>query len=220
MSKFVRRLLGAAAVLGACAAVPASAAVITFDTMPSTLLFPGDSVSESGYRMTAGFDFGNVDTALLGFASAAVRPTGNATQFYFNSNDGDLTVEREDGGLFNLNSFSAAFVPLNPPSAQSTALVALATPEFGAQFGVAWLFSSAFASFSNPADFASFNRLRNVQFFACSFVGSQLCTAPTRNNGQFAIDNINVTSIPEPTSIALVLSALLAAGFAARRTVR
>lgn len=215
MKKFVRRLLGAAAVVGAFAALPASATVITFDGLPATLLFPGDSVTESGYRMTAGFDFGNVDTAAV--LDPSVRPTGNATQFYFNSNDGDLTVEREDGLLFNLNSFSAAFVPLNPPSSQSTALVALATDEVGAQFGVAWLFSSAFTSFSNPADFASFNRLRSVQFFACSFVGSQLCTAPTMNNGQFAIDNINVTTIPEPTTVALVLGALLAAGFSARR---
>ena len=218
MSKFVRRLLGAAAVLGVLAALPASATVITFDSAPATLLFPGDSVSESGYRMTAGFDFGNVDTALA--FDPAVRPTGNSTQFFFNSNDGEMILENENGNLFNLNSFDAAFVPLNPPSAQTTVMVAFATDAIGGQFGVAWLFSSAFATYNNPADFASFNNLRRVEFFTCSLVGGQVCTAATRNNGQFAIDNIDVTTIPEPTSVALVLAALLAAGFSARRSVR
>ena len=62
MSKFVRRVLSAAAVVGAFAATSASAgvipAVINFESISGgNLYFSGDSFTEQGFRMTVDADF-------------------------------------------------------------------------------------------------------------------------------------------------------------------
>ena len=224
MSKFVRRLLSAAAVAGAFAATSASAglipAVINFESPALTnLYFPGDSFTEQGFRMTVDFDFGTVDGVAV-----LPRPTsGNNSQVYFQSNDGGLIVQRDDGLGFNLNSFQYAFQPQNPASSLATAIIAFAEAMDGTTFGFGFAFAAA-VNGVNPFATANttglFNNIRSVEFFSCSLISGALCTAQTQNSGQFALDNIGVATIPEPTSVALVLSALLAAGFAARRNVR
>ena len=144
MSKFVRHLLSAAAVAGAFAATSASAgvipAVLTFENPALTgLYFAGDSFTEQGFRMTVDFDFGTVDSA----ASLPAPTSGNGSQFYFQSNDGGLIVQREDGLGFNLNSFQYAFVPQNPASALATAIVAFAQNMDGSQSGFGFAFAAA-----------------------------------------------------------------------------
>ena len=129
-------------------------------------------------------------------------------------------MQREDGLGFNLNSFQFAFIPQNPTSALATALVAVAQNMDGTATGFGFAFANAVNGvnpFSTANTTGLFNNIRSVEFFACSLIGGQLCTAATLNNGQFALDNLNVVTIPEPTSIALVLAALMAGGFAARR---
>lgn len=226
MNKLIRRLLGTAAVLGATLSPQVHATVTNLDFEGDALTglyFAGDSFSQKGFKMTADFDFGTVDKAA---ALGSVAPTGNASQFYFNSNDGGLIIKRDDGGIFDLMGFSAAFVPLSPPSSLTTVIVADAIDADGNEFGVAWLFASSatsnfpFANYSNPLDFAGFKRLRQVEFFACSLVGSSLCTAATRDSGQFALDNVLVTALPEPASLALVMFALLGLTVTARRSTR
>ena len=55
-----------------------------------------------------------------------------------------------------------------------------------------------------------------VYGFSCNSVGS--CAAFQTDQGQFAIDNINLTSnVPEPAGLALVAMALAAAGVTRRR---
>ena len=219
MSKFVRRVLSAAAVVVAFAATSAGAGVI-----PAILNFensagfyaPKESFTEQGFRFTVDYDFGNVDIA----SNLPALTSGNSSQVYFNSNDGGLVVQRDDGLGFNLNSFQYAFIPQSPASALATALVALATGMDNVQFGFGFAFAAAVNGanpFTTVNTAGSFNNIRSVEFFACSLVGGALCTAATFNSGQFALDNLNVVTIPEPTSIALVLAALMAGGFAARR---
>lgn len=222
MNKFLRRLYSAAAVACAFSSAPGHATVITFDSMAPNLFFPGESFVESGYRLTADFDFGTVDTA----ASLGVNgPSGNATQFYFNSNDGALVLQPVFGHRFSLNAFSAAFVPQDPASTLATVIVAFATDIRNAQFGTAFLFAPAvngaypFSTYNAPADFGRFRDLVSVEFFACSLVNNQLCTTGTRDSGQFAIDNINVT-LPEPGTWALTFAALGMLAFKTRRAVR
>jgi hypothetical protein len=225
MTKLMRNFLGTAALLAATMLLPAAHAevvrTITFDD-PNlvNLYFPGDTFHDSGFAMTPDFDFGTVDVAA---ALGPVAPIGNSTQFYFNANDGGLIVAQEDGKPFDLLGFSAAFIPLVPPSLQTTVIVALGIDMNNNVFGVAWLFAPPvngaypFALYSDPADFAAFTNLQSVEFFACSLVGGQVCTSPTNNNGQFAIDNIRVSFVPEPSSVALLMLALVALGFTLRR---
>ena len=203
--------------LSALCALPAHADIISFEAAATAgLYFPGDSFSEGAFRLTALNDFGIVDTAA---ALGTQAPTGNATQFYFASNNGALRVASTSGLGLNLAGFSAAFVALDPPSLQSTVLVARGTLQNNSTVTASFAFGSSsstnfpFVSYSG-ASLAAFSNLRQVEFFACSWVGGVACSEPTANNGQFAIDNINVSVVPEPG--AAVLLALGLAGMALR----
>jgi hypothetical protein len=226
MFKLIRQLAAGAALVGAALLPQAHAStVIDFEGEALTgLYFAGDSFSQSGYKMTVDFDFGTVDTAA---ALGPVAPTGNPTQFYFNSNDGGLIVSRDDGGLFSLDGFSAAFVPLNPSLGQSIVIVALALDGNGNQFGTAFLLGTPgashypFLTYDDPLDFSGFVDLQAVEFFGCSLVNGQVCAVATQNNAQFAIDNILVTGpVPEPTTTALMVLGLLGLGLRSRRASR
>ena len=228
MTKLMRTFLGTAALLLSVMLLPTAHAnvyKITFDN-PNlvNLYFPGDSFEDAGFLMTAGGDFGTVDVAS---ALGALAPTGDATQFYFKSNDGFLVVEQAQDKPFSLLGFSAAFVPLSPPSSLTTVMVAVGfDTNFNEVAGVAWLFAPQsngaypFALYDDPQDFADFHDLLFVEFFACSLVGNQVCTAPTNDSGQFAIDDIQVSAAPEPATVALVMVALLALGLSRRRNSR
>ena len=215
MRKFFRLLAGGAAI--ACLGLLPQAralTVITFDAAPANLYLSGDSFSESGFRMTTEYDFGTVDMAdALGEAA----PRGNTTQFYLNSNDGDLLIDREDGGSFNLNGFSAAFVPLipSPNPAQTTVIVAYGVTDSGNQLATYFSFGSSetnsfpFITFDNRAgDFTRFSHLSQLYFFSCALTSTS-CDLSTQNNGQFAIDEILVTPVPEPSTTGLLAFGLL-----------
>ena len=226
MHKFFRLLAGSAAV--ACAGLLSQAqasTVITFDAAAPNLYGDGEGLSESGFRMTTEYDFGTVDTAT---ALGPAAPSGNATQFYFNSNDGDLLINREDGGSFSLDGFSAAFIPLVASSSQAptTVIVAYGVTDSGDHLATYFGFGSSatnsfpFIKFDNSADdFTRFNHLSRVYFFACSLTSTS-CDLNTQNNGQFAIDDILVTSVPEPSTTVLLMLGLLGVGLGSRRRLR
>ncbi len=208
--------------LSAAASLPfaAGAAVIDFESGDLTgLYFPGDTLSQGDYTLTALHNFGTVDTA-VGLGSQA--PSGDDTQFYFNSNDGSLLLARTDGAAFDLLSFSAAFVPLSPPSAQTTVLFALGTRADNSQVSGYWLFGQASGGQYAFNDYtgAAFSGVTQIEFHACSLVGGQVCTEATMNNGQFAIDNISVSAVPEATTSVLMALGLIGLSGLARRNRR
>ena len=210
MFKLTRPLQRSAAAtvlpLFACLAFSAPAQAMTLlDFEPPSLTglyFAGESFEQAGYQMTAVYDAGTVDVA-GGLGAAA--PSGNASQFYTQLNEGALTLTRTDGLLFSLHSFDAAFVPLDPPAAGQTVIAAVATYADNSSNGIAWLFDRSFASFSITANMAGvFTHMKSLDFFTCTFDGSNVCASPLQNNGQFAIDNISVTAVPEPSAAALL----------------
>ena len=226
MKSFIRQWGGAAALVCAALSPQAQAStLIDFEGDALTgLYFPGDSFSQSGFTMTQGFDFGTVDTAA---SLGPFAPSGNATQFYFNSNYGDMLLTQSNGGRFSLDGFSAAFVPIDPQLGQTIVLVALATDGDGNVFGTAFGLGSGnngsfpFLTFNDPQDFGRFTNLVSVNFFGCAFTGNFDCTAATiQNNGQFALDDIRLTAIPEPSTTALLALGLLGLAVASRRSVR
>lgn len=228
MSTFIRKLASGAALVGAALLPQAHAStVIDFEGAALTgLYFPNDSFTQSGFKMTVDFDFGTVDTAA---GLGTVAPSGNATQFYFNSNDGGLIVTRDGGGAFSLDGFSAALVPLipGPSPAQTIVIVAFATDTHGNNFGTFFPLGAPgnqnypFLTYNDPLDFGGFVDLQQVEFFGCALTSTSVCAVATENNAQFAIDNIQVTAaIPEPTTTALMALGLLGLALRARRSIR
>jgi hypothetical protein len=170
--------------------------------------------------LTTLIDFGIVDTA------AALGPQGtggNTTQFYFNSNDGRLSLTRDDGALFSVTSFDAAFVPLDPPSATPTVLVLVGTRADDSlvttSYGFAPSLTGSFPFSHYTTDPGALSGLKQVDIYTCTVVGNLLCSTPTLDNGQFALDNLQLTTaVPEPTPALLLAAGLV--GLALRRRLR
>lgn len=155
-------------------------------------------------------------------------PTNNASTFFTSFNDGYLVLGRNDGQTFTVGSFAASFVGgsdisglpavsgllgLQGVRADDTSLsqsYQLAGPTNGELSFANYTTSGAFAA-------AQFKYLY-AYGFACDGAGS--CAAFSTNRGQFALDNIQlttVTAVPEPETWALMLMGLAGVGALSRR---
>ncbi len=225
MSVFTRRLAACAVSLAALLpAAQASTSTITFEGPALTGLYlPGDSLSLAGYTLAAAQDFGVIDfSSALGFFA----PSGNPSQFYFAANEGRLLLTRADALPFSLNHFAAAFVPLDPPSALNTVMVARGTRSDDSIVTASWAFAAgtgnSFPFSTHASGLAGFTGLKRLEFLACAggaVVGAVTdCSVPLLNNGQFAIDDITLTAVPEPSTALLFALGLAGLAGLKRRT--
>ena len=217
-------MLAAAAVLIFGAVLPAQAAVITFGSGPDSILVGhADAFTEAGY-VFAGYsnDLLAAPGDLVGLIGMSADCEANlscpasTTPYYVAANDSYLDLQRLGSNTsFRLSSFDASFV--GDPSAPAvpgfvrfqgvTAANISTTVTFalgGATNGV-----YSFSHFIAPTSFSSIDFVELLAFgFACNNVNTS-CTAFNTDRAQFALDNIVLVDIPEPSDLFLVAIGLL-----------
>ena len=204
---------------------PVQAQVIDFESQAQDIYADGSSVTQAGFAFTQVGDFGVVADA--GSFLIAQAPLGNDTQFYSVLNDSQLAVTRGDGVAFDLNGFDAGFVSPAPQDAGVVAgrLVLVGTKAGGMSFTTSWEFGASDAngnfSFEHFASgLGEFRNLSSVAFMACVYVAGGGCVNPADNLAQFALDNVAVTAVPEPSTYALMALGLCGIAAYSRRRAR
>jgi hypothetical protein len=190
------------------------------DTVALPLLLHGDEFTASGYW----FDpFANHDEAVVGgdlvgalldgnlrvdICQTVVCPGGNNSTFYAGLNDGVLALGREDGKLFKLSSLDAGFVgALTPEGFGDGAPLVMQIQ--GQRANNSWLSTSItlpgpvngefqFGSYSLAANFQA-TAFKQIFFYGLPCDASGSCTGFVSDKGQFALDNLNVSAVPEPS---------------------
>ena len=165
---------------------------------------------------------------LAGSCAGIVCPSNNATTFLAGLNDGLFVIGSTDNALFQFAGFDASFIgaqgailPSVPGLVRLQGIKADNT-SITQTFNLGGPSSTGALSFKNFATTGAFSTtlFQYVYFFgfACDMGGS--CSAFSSDQAQFAIDNINVTAVPEPSTWALMLGGLVAAASFRRRSAK
>jgi hypothetical protein len=230
------KLLGAALVAAAAAAAPAQAGVITFDGDYVGMVAGGDVWNEAGYSVgfyanTADGGVGNLVGQIFdgndsSCDSSMACPPNTSGAYYGALDDSYLDIAFTAGAGFQVKSFDASFIGgtstlSSYPSIPSILRVQGITAS-GASMTQDFLLNGPTANGFSLAHFNATGAFANTTFvealvfgFSCSSAGS--CSAFNSDKGQFAIDNVNLTDVPEPASAAIVGLGLLGLGIARRR---
>lgn len=193
-------------------------------------VFLQGSYSFTTFSNTSNAQFGDLVGAMINGSDpfmcfGVVCPTNNASTFYGALNDGAVAFSRMDGQSFAVNSFDASFIggmgASLPPIAGLLRLQGFTSTgsTLSQTYQLAGLNDSGaldFGSFNTSGAFASTNFTTVYAFgFACNTGGA--CNAFSTDRGQFALDNISVTAVPEPETTAMFGLGLLAIAAAVRR---
>lgn len=214
----------AALALAAAAYLPGTQAaeVITFDTPGLTNIYTSFT-----YISVGSFEvYTQNSPSIIGTAAdlpESTAPAGNDTQFMTILNTGTFSLRHSERETFDLLGFDFAYVPQpnSPPLQYDMALVILVG---GVPMG-GWLIdptvtNQSFTRVNDATQLAPFANTTALNFKICSFNPQTLtvCEFNLGQAGQFALDNIVLSSpIPEPSSALLWATGLAALGGAARR---
>ena len=193
-------------------------------------VFLQGSYSFNTFSNTSNAQFGDLVGAMINGSDLAmcfgvVCPSNNLSTFYGALNDGAVAFSRLDGQSFAVNSFDASFIggmdSSLPPVAGLLRLQGFTRTgaTLSQPYQLAGLNDSGalgFGSFNTSGAFASTKFAQVLAFgFACNAGGA--CNAFSTDRGQFALDNISVTAVPEPETAAMFGLGLLAMVAAVRR---
>lgn len=215
------KILGATLATAALAA-PAQAGVIGFETGYGMAIGSGETYSEAGFDLL----FEAYDYTAVGSAVGAIIdgtdptacvdmacPVGNEGYYYGAFNDSIVYVTSGTAGQrFNVKSFDASFIGADPNLASYPIYSGLLRIQGWLANG-SWVTQDFlldrptqsgfdFGNYLAPSAFASLDFVQIAMFgFTCDASGS--CDAFTTNRGQFALDNLELTAVPEPASALL-----------------
>lgn len=198
-----------------------------------------DAFTEAGYTLRVR-NSASADPDEVGLVGALVDsnnafacfitscPVGNGSTYFAGLNDGVLSLSYAGAAGFRIGGLSYAFVAPSAglPNASYGQLVLTGTTTTGSTISTAADFPGqdaagrfTFDQFMVDPAFGG-TTLVNLSINACLFDGNGGCFSErdfTMNQAQFGLDNLNLTVIPEPTSVALMLFGLAGLGAASRR---
>ncbi|MDN2710904.1 NF038120 family PEP-CTERM protein [Janthinobacterium sp. SUN118] len=215
--------------------------VISFDSLRPDIYASGQTLNTSSYNLlfladpttAAGGGVSGVGAILDGRATSscdiAACPQGGTGNYLAILNDGGVNFSRADHQAFSLTGFDYSFIaPISGLPNQNWGQLqlsgtltngqvintSLAFPGQGSDGNYYFQSASLLSGFSNYA-------FTGLTFNACIFNESGICSNsldfPAFNQGQFALDNINVSAVPEPSTYLLLLAGLGAIGMVSRR---
>lgn len=228
LTKLAAGLFGAAAI-----AAPAQAATIGFQADYSMSFGSGDTYKENGYKMTfeayhpdsEGTAVGAIIDSSDPFACVNMACPVNGDGMYYGAfNDSIVWLENDNRGLFKFDSIDASFIGASPSLGSYPLYAGLLRIQGFTRDGASMVQDIlldgpgaggfTFGSYAFDGLFADTQFVRAALFgFVCNTAGT--CSAFTTNQGQFAIDNVNL--VPEPASIAIFGLGLVGLTAAARR---
>jgi hypothetical protein len=232
LKKLTAAALGALALMSAA---PAMADVVNFESIGSATYDGKEVFGENGYTMQV------IDSPLsvsgTGFAGAvgngsdpflcaiAACPVGNDTSFYMGLNDGAVKISRDDHHAFQLYSLNYAFVaPVAGLASDSYGMLTvtgqtIAGGQALATFRFPLLDKDGYSPFRLAGLSSAFGdtMFSSVTISSCLWNDGGACVNPSGNQAQFAIDNLVLAAVPEPSTYAMMGLGLAAIGLVSRR---